>query len=374
MKPSLWLHFDELPPSGTAVSVRGKYFLEALVSGVSSTHNIVVTTSERSPESIPGVEIKTVGFRVRNPSRRFLARILDEVAVALNIIFLVPVYRRRPDLFVISSPGYITAMLVTFWLKCFKISYAWDIRDLYPEVFFVSGLFSPKSRLGKVLKSLMAKVYSHAAFLTTATETLAGSIEADNKRTVFNGFPKKLLKVRPPKFDEKTVVFHGNMGRYQDIEGYIRLALSVKEQRPEVRFLALGNGTKSYLFKNQSVVEYMGQKSHEETIRLISRCHVGVSPRNDDEISRGAFPVKVWEYIGLHIPVLTSPCSEAGVFLQKNRLGIQLSNIADDQAVKYLLELIDASRSVGNNPGLEKFTRESQAILFAEMVRECVNG
>ena len=136
MKPSVWFHFDELPPSGTAVSVRGKYFLEAVVAAISDTHHIVVTTSERHPTSISGVEIRTVGFRARNPSRGFLPRIFDEVAVAFSIICIMPIHRRKPDLVVMSSPGYITSVIVTLWLKFFKIKYSWDVRDLYPEVFF----------------------------------------------------------------------------------------------------------------------------------------------------------------------------------------------------------------------------------------------
>ena len=60
-------------------------------------------------------------------------------------------------------------------------------------------------------------------------------------------------------------------------------------------------------------------------MREVSRCHLGLCLRRADEVSRDAFPIKVWEYIGLKIPSLVTPECEAGDFVEKHRCGMQFS-------------------------------------------------
>ena len=55
----------------------------------------------------------------------------------------------------------------------------------------------------------------------------------------------------------------------------------------------------------------------------IERCHVGLCLRMDDDVSRDAFPVKVWEYLGLGMPSIVTPHCEAGEFLERHSCGIQ---------------------------------------------------
>ena len=373
MKEELWFHFDEVPPSGTAVSVRARYLLEALVRRLSNRYAIVVTTTQREASDIPGVRMVVVGAKQRDPNRSFVLRLFDEVVVGAHVAIELVRNEKRPRLVVMSSPGFITALFVTTYLRLAKIEYGWDVRDLYPDVFSSAGLMSNSSLSYKALNSIVRSVYQNAVLITAATETLTKGITAKSKETIFNGYPSTISDYSRQKFDVTTVIFHGNMGSYQDMEGFLALAKSVTQRRPEVRFLAVGSGTKACCVADSSFVEYLGQMSHEETLEIVSRCHVGVSPRTDDPISAGAFPVKIWEYIGLHLPVLSSPLSEAGIFLEKTGLGLQVCDVSSPEAVDKLIHLIDSQKNGFSPLETSEFTRENQAARFADAISSALS-
>jgi hypothetical protein len=55
---------------------------------------------------------------------------------------------------------------------------------------------------------------------------------------------------------------------------------------------------------------------------ILSKCHLGVSIRDSTPLSQKSFPVRVWEYIGLGLPVVVAPDnSEAGFFVSDNGIG-----------------------------------------------------
>jgi glycosyltransferase involved in cell wall biosynthesis len=59
----------------------------------------------------------------------------------------------------------------------------------------------------------------------------------------------------------------------------------------------------------------------------------------NNKISQDSFPVKVWEYIGLGIPSIVYPESEAGEFLSSRNCGVQLSSNKVDDIAEIILNI-----------------------------------
>jgi glycosyltransferase involved in cell wall biosynthesis len=161
-----------------------------------------------------------------------------------------------------------------------------------------------------------------------ATEGLRREIvrESGGRRVfcVYNGFPAALATIRPERHARFTLCFHGVLGFFQDVEALVRLAADLLDE--EIDLVAIGYGRKAELLADSKLpnLRFLGRLPFEQTMAEVSRCHVGLCLRRGDEISRDAFPVKVWEYLGLGLPSIITPVCEAGDFLVRHGCGIQL--------------------------------------------------
>jgi glycosyltransferase involved in cell wall biosynthesis len=206
-----------------------------------------------------------------------------------------------------------------------------DIRDLYPEVFFQNGILRRSSFFGKIIKKIEIYMYRKSFSISTVTEGLKNEINNSNRSTIVirNGFDEKLFCETPEKFDDFTLVFHGNMGKFQNIELLKSVIQYFNENDQSIKFLIIGNeGSQIDLIRNMRSdnLNFMERIPYNEIPSYISKCHVGLSFRTDDYISRTSFPVKVFEYIGVVLPVLVTPLSEAGHIVEEEGFGIETEN------------------------------------------------
>jgi glycosyltransferase involved in cell wall biosynthesis len=99
--------------------------------------------------------------------------------------------------------------------------------------------------------------------------------------------------------------------------------------------------------------------------------------RKNDEISKDAFPVKIWEYLGLGIPSIVTPRCEAGDFLEANECGFQLESGHTRELVDKILELKEDSAKLArlekNCRGIRtSYTREKLGTDAAKFILDSV--
>ena len=157
------------------------------------------------------------------------------------------------------------------------------------------------------------------------------------------------------------------MGFFQDVETLIRLAAELHQH--DVDVLVIGYGRQEYLLREDvpQNLSFRGRLPFEQTVAEIEQCHLGLCLRKDDGISKDAFPVKIWEYLGLGIPSIVTPRCEAGDFLETNACGFQL----DSGRVR---DLVDKILELKANPG--ELTRLSKRcrLIGAEYTREILGA
>jgi len=192
--------------------------------------------------------------------------------------------------------------------------------------------------LGRVLLFLEKKVYDNAFLISTVTNGLLEHIknksENQNVYLIRNGYSKRLFYPKKIKSDNRfRIIFHGTMGKFQNIELIVELAKMFKDKNiNDIEFIVIGNGDKSNYLKEKikkyhlKNIKYLGRKGIKEIPDFINSCDLGISPRIDGIISKTAFPVKVYEYLGCGKPVLVTPVSEVGDFIEENEMGFQTEN------------------------------------------------
>lgn len=373
--------FHHFPPFPGAGAIRAEHFARELAKRQPTADDLVVLTTVVGP--LPAGLGKT--YRVVSlgddpvENRRSLAsRAFGEVILGLKASWRA--LRLRPRIVVISSPGYIVAMIVALAMSLFRIRYVLDVRDIYPEVYAGAGLMTRDSIPFRLLSGLSRWAYSHAVSVAAATEGLSRTIRSQapsaKVQVIYNGFPKALrTRSHVEKLDRFTCSFHGVLGFYQDAATLLAVARALQPHGIDVRVIGYGRGEEILTQNPPPNLKVMGRLPFPETIALVERTHVGLCLRTDDPISRDAMPVKMFEYLGLNVPTLVTPPSEAGAFVERHQFGrafesgdiegltAEVLRLRDDPA--YLAARVEACAAVD-----QEFTREVQAARFAEMVAD----
>lgn len=239
----------------------------------------------------------------------FLKRLVFEVLSGIEL--LIRVTFTDYNLYVFSSPPFITNLIAHYGCRFTGKRYVIDVRDIYPDVYFAQGLIKEDSIFGKIVKRLTKSMYENSEGVLSVTPGLVNKIQTlapkGKTQLLINGYDRDLFKPSSEKFPKFTVIFHGNMGKVQNIPLIVEIAKKLEKE--EVDFIFIGEGPESKIFEGPipSNVKYLGSKKYSEIPSIIAKAHVGISARRDDDIGTDAFPVKVFEYIGVNLPVIMTP-------------------------------------------------------------------
>lgn len=336
--------YQHMPPFPGGAALRG----DAVVAALDATlgplgYRIRVVTAAGQPRRGDSVDIDVLPSSDVENAAKLAHRVGGELRLGWQVGRRLT--RGRPAAAYISSPAFLTALVATLWCRARRVPYVLEVRDVYPQVYMHAGLLSESSLVYRLLLAASKYMYAGARRIVVVTQglraivaPLANGVEV---ACIYNGYPQSLQHLRPPKHERFTVCFHGVLGFFQDIETLIALAARLAPH--DIDMVVIGYGRKESLLRGElpGNLRFLGRLAFERTVAEVARCHVGLCLRLQDEISRDAFPIKVWEYLGLGMPSIVTPPCEAGRFVEEHGCGYQLP--AGD--IEALLRTIFALRS-----------------------------
>jgi len=282
---------------------------------------------------------RTTPLRLPFPSNRLptALRTLMEAFLALEIsLRLVWRRLRTPDVVVVlSSPPFVTCFLAAHACRLMGLRYVWDARDVYPEVLFNFRVLRGDSALGRWLATSTRALYRDALFISTPSDAFVATIRdqvasKDHVVLVRNGFDEAMFTpaTEPRDSGPFVCIFHGLLGRMHNIELLLDVADRVAAIRPDVKFVVVGYGPKEELIRTtpRANVSFLGSRPYAEIPALLAKADLGLAFIEDNQGTEGAFPVKVYEYIGAGLPVLVTPLSEAGRLVDERSFGRSFTN------------------------------------------------
>lgn len=366
MTTPLALVFETMPPTdGGGCAPRGNAFARALVDN-GRFGPLVVYTTTSNPTPIEGVELRTLGDRSgSSQDQRLSRRLAGEAAFGLRVAWAV-LRSSRATVWMFSTPSYVAMLFATIAARLRGSHYVLDVRDIYPQAYIAAGLINPKGLVARVLSSLSKRAYRRATTMLAATEglrvTLQGLASETKVHTIINGFTVNRANINAVPRERFTVCFHGVLGYFQDSASLVEIGRRLEQY--DIDMVVIGYGRDAHMFKDISApnIKFLGRLPHDRTMMEVARCHVGLSLRKDEEISADSFPVKVWEYLGLGMPTLVAPSSDAGRFVEQHGCGYMLAAGNVEEAVSRIVELRD-------NPDLYRAASERAALAVAPFSR-----
>lgn len=362
---------DRFYPENMAVAIRNLSFVRSLADiGVDVT--ILTGTKLKT-----NYKTKLIWSYLPKNTDGFVIRFLKEIILGSEL-FLRILYKNKYHITIISSPPFFSSLMAAMALVFKKKKYLFDIRDDYPQVFFSKGIVEKETRAGKFLISIRNYIYKNSWAISTVTKSIYNELPKNcNSLLIRNGFDAQMFNRSKIKKENFTVVFHGSLSQFQDIQLLLDVANNVLAIDESIKFIVAGKGSKDYLLKNNlpSNLSYIGEVKYENIPNILQSSHLGLSFRTNDQTSRMSFPVKVYEYIGAGIPCIISPISEAGEEIEAKKMGFMFNPNSKMGITKKIYEL-------ANNVGIynscvdnvifhrEFFSRENQLTPFINKFEE----
>ena len=366
---------SEFPPINAAASARiGPLVKELDARG----HQVSVFSSKGS---VQVGNIKHFESKRSVPSNKvgIFRRFFQEMRLAWDFSSMLKTSLSETDGVVITSPPFFLATHIAKLVHRRKIPYIFDIRDRYPNVLFDLNIILEKSLFGKILLLREEKCYRNSVLITSVTRGIDQEIDSFKKphALVQNGFDSEIFDTN--KYSKKDsvfrVVYHGRFSRLHDIEALRKISLLVNEVNPKIEFLIIGPIPETEKNQNWGNVSFAGESTRTEIPALLSKGSIGISLMKSMNSTKIAIPAKIYEYIGMGLPVVVAPEGELHDFVRTKKMGLAFKKVDIHQIAESIVKLEkDRPRykqfQIQIHSMRDQFDRKNQSMVMADLIEK----
>ena len=290
-------------------------------------------------EQIDGIRVVRVKTFI-SANEGFLRRTIDYASFMVTGT-VAALFQQRPDVLVSTSPQFFCAVAGWTVSKLRRLPWVFELRDLWPASIVAVGAMKP-GMIIRLLEKLELQMYRSARLVVSVTHAFAADligrgINAGKVRVVLNGVDQTRYSARPK--DKTLVDSLGIEGRF--VVGYLGTlglahaldkvldAAALLRSRSDIVFLIAGSGARQEELKARVASEgldnvlFLGAQPKQLMPALWSIHDVALIPLKRHDLFRTVIPSKMFEAMGMGIPILMSlPEGEATGLLQQTGAGL----------------------------------------------------
>ena len=376
---------DNFPPEVNAPASRT---FEHCCEWVSSGHQVtVITCTPNFPtgkvfdgyknrlwqsEIVNGIRVIRVWTYI-TANAGFFKRILDYSSFMISAS-IASIFVKKPDLVVATSPQFFTAMAGYIVGKLKNIPFVFELRDIWPESIKAVGAMGDSIFI-RMFEKIEMFLYRKAALIVSVTnsfkQTLVNrGVDGNKIKVVTNGVDLKRFKPCPKdellvekyqlkdKFVAGYIGTHGMAHALETILDAADIIKKIKDYTDDFRFIMLGHGArKADLIamakaKGLENVIFIDSVPKEEVNRYWSLLDVCIIHLKKEPLFRTVIPSKLFESMGMGIPVLHGVQGESADIVEKEQSGLLFEP-------ENANELVDKLIMLKNNPEQYRKTKDS---------------
>ncbi len=305
-------------------------------------------------ERMDGIEVIRVWSYI-TANEGFARRVLDYLSFMLSAILVGP-WVRDADVIVGTSPQFFTACAAYVVSRLKGVPYVFELRDLWPESIKAVGAMKD-SRVIRMLERLELFLYRKAAAVVSVTESfkrvlVSRGIDGSKIHVVTNGVDISQFKPRPKDaeltrrlgLEGKFVAgYIGTHGMAHALETLLEAADRLRER--DIAFIFLGDGARKQALKEIAQqkgldnVVFVDSVPKSDVARYWSLLDVSVIHLRKTELFTTVIPSKLFECMGMGIPVLHGVEGESADIVREHGVGLPFRPEAVDELCTALLEL-----------------------------------
>lgn len=322
----------------------------------------------------------------------FIKRILDYQSFMLSAT-LMALFVRDVNLVVGTSPQFFTACAAYLVSRIKQIPFVFELRDMWPESIKAVGAMNESSIAYRWLECLEIFLYRKAGRIVTVTHAFRNAlmrrgIDGSNIDVVTNGVD---LSHFVPQVKDRNLLeqlklqgmfvagYIGTHGMAHALETLLEAAALLQEMHiaQNVRLLFLGDGArKSELTAKANAmglrnVLFLESVPKREVVRYWSVLDVAIIHLRKTELFTTVIPSKLFECMGMGIPVLHGVAGESADIVNRESVGEVFEPENAQQLVAGLLRMRDQPSAYASfrQNGLAAARRYDRKHLAMEMLQ-----
>ena len=305
-------------------------------------------------ETVEGIEVIRVWSYI-TANEGFVRRILDYLSFMASAIVASPRVR-GVDLVIGTSPQFFTAVAAYVVSRMKRIPYVFELRDLWPESIKAVGAMKESFAI-RMLERLEMFLYRKAARIVSVTESfkqvlMRRGIEGTKIEVVTNGVDVSQFKPRPkdPELTRKLGLegkfvagYIGTHGMAHALETLLQAADRLRGQN--FAFIFLGDGARKQALREMADqmkldnVVFIDSVPKADVPKYWSLLDVSIIHLRKTELFTTVIPSKLFECMGMGIPVLHGVEGESADIVRREQVGIPFEPEGVDQLCEALQSL-----------------------------------
>ena len=397
---------DNFPPEGNAPATR---LWEHATRWVKAGHSVtVITCAPNFPEGkiysgyanrwhqvevMAGIRVVRVKTYI-TANEGFLKRTLDYLSFMAGA-WIAGLFEERPDVVVATSPQFFSACAGWALAGVRGLPFVFELRDLWPASIVAVGAMK-KSLVIRLLEHVEMLLYRRATAIVSVThafkrELIERGVDASKIHVVLNGVDLSQYQPRPrsPAL-EAEIGLRGNF-----VVGYIGThglahaldkvldAAALLQHRSDIAFLFVGGGADRARVEAMVAerglhnVVLLARQPKERMPEIWSLCDLVLVPLRDTPVFRTVIPSKIFECMGMGIPVLMSlPEGEATAIVRDSGCGVCVPP-ENPEAMAAAIEDLSADRekrdrlAAAASAAAPGYSRDELAVSMLGVLQRC---
>jgi glycosyltransferase involved in cell wall biosynthesis len=312
-----------------------------------------------SREVMDGIQVVRVWSYI-TANEGFVRRSLDYVSFMMSSLIASPSVK-RVDLVIGTSPQFFTVCAAYFVSRFKRIPFIFELRDLWPESIKAVGAIRNKLILW-LLELVELFLYRRASAVVAVTNAfkeklIERGIDGKKIKVITNGVdlsrfapcPRDKILTEELGLEGKFVVgYIGTHGMAHALETVLKAAkmLQVAGER-DVAFLLLGDGARKSFLERMAEqegiknVRFVSSVEKAEVVRYWSVLDASIIHLKNEETFATVIPSKLFECMGMGLPVLHGVRGESADIVEEARIGLTFEPENSNQLCESILKLRD---------------------------------
>jgi glycosyltransferase involved in cell wall biosynthesis len=278
----------------------------------------------------------------------------------------------RPDVVIATSPQLLVGLSGWWLARCKRVPFVFEVRDLWPESLAAVGMGNHNSLLYRALAKIAGFLYRHSDSIVVVTPAFEDylverwHVPREKISVIENGVETQTFAPglgatlrQELQFEGKFVASYiGTMGMAHGLETVLEAAAQLRDTRPEIIFLMLGEGAERERIATMARVRglhnvrFVEQQPRENIPAYICASDVCLVLLKNTELFKTVIPSKMLEFMSCACPVILGVDGQARTILEKARAGLVIEPedaSALAKAVCYLAANRETVRELGKN-------------------------
>lgn len=293
----------------------------------------------RHVETIDGIRVVRVKTYI-TANEGFVRRTLDYMSFMVSG-FAAGLFEKRPDVVVSTSPQFFCALGTWALSAVRRLPWVFELRDLWPASIVAVGAMD-RSPVIRMLEKLELFLYRRADAIVSVTESfredlVVRGIDRRKIDVVINGVdldryaprPRDEALARQFGLEGKFVLgYMGTHGMAHALDRVLDAAERLRE-RKDIAFFFAGAGAERANVERRVAelrldnVQMIPRQPKEAMPGLWSLCDLALIPLRDTPVFSTVIPSKLFEAMGMGVPVLMSlPEGEATAIVKRTECGV----------------------------------------------------